>query len=1203
MTHRHLTQPPSDIAKAKLQVLLESTNGLYQNKEMVLESDIVSTYHNALSIFFSTLDNSISSQTTKILPGTPADPLQYNLFTNAINRDLEAMFSEVGALDRLITSGFNSIISEREQILQISRRTANKLGDYLLYADPSLGGGYFFGDSFVSADRVDVGSPLVDTEECFLGQDEGVILLPLDGNPDRPKVSTYIINKPSNGNTGNNAEVDVSGKDDLAALSDNEPNTWFEYDRITAYESNQSLILDLTIVLEKISIINHININSINFGAPTPVSIIALETSKDGAEYQSVKDEVPIKDFVPVDEENTFSLSSSTSKYAGQGFYSFLPRKAQYIHVVFEQHSPYSVHTANGLRLRYAIGLRDINILGRKFKPEGSLVSTPFTSNNEIRKVSVWASENPVEKSTLADIEHAISYNDGAVWHKIQPKERSGFDIPEIVNFNNTSNNSITTSNPVDTLRHKIYMKRFTDAFNGNITIKQEKISKIDIVNVPTGGSPTVKTTEEFIPETVSIILPFWGSYSCPRANAGSTVAGQSSPMELDFVDFNVDVPAMGTLRYSLPYRGFANLRNHLRVFVNGEQWEYITKDEDHLDHPLSTSYGSSAIDELSKVYFLNKNGAEIQFGFTDSSGDQRGLIPSTGAKISICLDGDNPRLELRDNGYVLNLTASSDGFKENTSIVSINNLSAAEAADHQIELSRGKRKNRIPYPLLSLYEQYGRSIGGSRFGVNAPINKKISGIIYSAGTQAESTGNTSSGNTTSNGIKSISYLYSKNFTSDGVAPPDYHSSVLEGEGGILPPVFLDKDEFGSYTWTIEEFNLDGTPSSLPFFTDRVDYIDGDQEFKTWNVSSGSWSLNENAYSFDNYTGTVHLASDTAADKKTIFKCKRLDVNVIPEELWEYYRDPITKKLDTSKVFISPSEVSTIKRKITVSVGVNSQILTTQESLGHDWFNQRLVKGTVVPSINLFPADTKPVEVPFIDGSTELSPVADVLNENIEFTSLGSNLYSFILQDISSSKILSGSPGFAAIRSLSSVSSPTNIFITKVSSLPTLSSTDGDWYVNPTTGLVTVKWATGTPGTHTTSYKYIEVDPGVDKSGLYSIDYDNGTIHFSEKTTTEGEIDFEVSAFSAFYNIAEVIPEGDIKEKNEKDKNIILNASLGMKFLKMDTASAARPGFLKIAYEYYKKSEESIKDLEPYFSPICKDVAFRAITSDLLEEL
>ena len=91
--------------------------------------------------------------------------------------------------------------------------------------------------------------------------------------------------------------------------------------------------------------------------------------------------------------------------------------------------------------------------------------------------------------------------------------------------------------------------------------------------------------------------------------------------------------------------------------------------------------------------------------------------------------------------------------------------------------------------------------------------------------------------------------------------------------------------------------------------------------------------------------------------------------------------------------------------------------------------------------------------------------------------------------------------------------------------------------------------------------------------------------------------------YSAFYNIAEIIKDSDIEEILPEEKKIKLSTSFGMRFLKMDTALKARPQYVKIVYQYYKRITESIKDLEPYFSPICKDVAFRAVTADILEEL
>ena len=90
MSNKHLSQAPSNLVKAKLKVLLESVNDMYRSRSMVTEADLSSAYHTALDTFFKSLDNSISNSTSPFKQGQPADPLQYNVFTNALGRDLDA---------------------------------------------------------------------------------------------------------------------------------------------------------------------------------------------------------------------------------------------------------------------------------------------------------------------------------------------------------------------------------------------------------------------------------------------------------------------------------------------------------------------------------------------------------------------------------------------------------------------------------------------------------------------------------------------------------------------------------------------------------------------------------------------------------------------------------------------------------------------------------------------------------------------------------------------------------------------------------------------------------------------------------------------------------------------------------------------------------------------------------------------------------
>ena len=139
MSNKHTSSPPTELLKARLRVLLENVNSLYKDKDTVVEEDLVSAYHDAMNMFLKSLDGSITGTIAKITKGMPADPFHYNIFTNAILSDLNAIYSETGILDRVVTASFNSIIAEREQALQVSRRVDDKLGTYLLYADMQIG--------------------------------------------------------------------------------------------------------------------------------------------------------------------------------------------------------------------------------------------------------------------------------------------------------------------------------------------------------------------------------------------------------------------------------------------------------------------------------------------------------------------------------------------------------------------------------------------------------------------------------------------------------------------------------------------------------------------------------------------------------------------------------------------------------------------------------------------------------------------------------------------------------------------------------------------------------------------------------------------------------------------------------------------------------------------------------------------------------
>jgi hypothetical protein len=276
-------------------------------------------------------------------------------------------------------------------------------------------------------------------------------------------------------------------------------------------------------------------------------------------------------------------------------------------------------------------------------------------------------------------------------------------------------------------------------------------------------------------------------------------------------------------------------------------------------------------------------------------------------------------------------------------------------------------------------------------------------------------------------------------------------------------------------------------------------------------------------------------------------------------------------------------------------------VLLSASTLSHDWTKERLVRGTVRPEESLFGSGVKPTEVKFINGSLEFANIIEIIDEPITFTSAGTSLYTFQLSRISSTKLLNGNLSFAPVRQINSVTIPDCEFaLTPQVSSATL-NTDGQWKVD-TNGLVTFYLST-TPKEHVVTYKVKNLDSGLDINGLYSVDYDNAVIHFGTEINDSGNVAFEVSAYSAFYNLAEEVSVGDIDKIDEEKKTITFGPAFGLRLLKQATASKSRPQVLKVFYDTYRRSTESLADLEPYFSPICKDIAFRAVTGNLLGEL
>ena len=627
----------------KLDLLLQELNekyilGLYNTREEMIED-----FNRLLSQFYLTTN----TPSLKLRPAnefTTPNVKEFNDSFREVGNDLTVAFSELATLEKTVIKNFNYIVSERDNLIKSIKRLNSKLDDYTIYATDPLKKVVYFKDSFNDSSKIDFGSKLLTKEQCDINTIEGIITLPIDSSSlSTSKKLQVKINQNSNGSPGNLQQISSAGPhDDIRDLLDGNPDSWFEYERVvtTLSKISEPLKLDLTLYFTAPEIINTIRINPNNFGLQIPIKILTIDTSLDGRVWTSIKDDIPISGFLMQDEENTFTLAPSTSKSSGQGVYSFTPRKVKYFHIVFEQNTSYRIETTQGWKWRYAIGIRDIVVQAIKYKAEGDIVSQSFNSPIPIRVLSVLANENPSEASELADIKHQISIDDGGTWVDIQPQDRSGTIVPEVLVFNI----------PVYSVRHRMLFSRSSAAFKkGASSMSREIRQAIDVIGVPTSSPSTMALTRSPVDGTVSVMNPLWGSRSLDGLEI-RTFKEDRIERKKPIINIIGRSSGQANQKFRLPLE--YELTN--KIIEKGDVIIWI-------DNDTSWTYQAVLTDKENK-YFLNNN-CELCFGDGED-----GNIPMTGSFIGFTLKEE--RLQpSADSPYMCDLRFPSDGSKKNLKI------------------------------------------------------------------------------------------------------------------------------------------------------------------------------------------------------------------------------------------------------------------------------------------------------------------------------------------------------------------------------------------------------------------------------------------------------------------------------------------------------------------------------------------------------
>lgn len=615
-----LNKKQSDIVRKQLIELLAEVDRAIQSGDLKYVEEVYAQVLKAIGIAGKQVYDPIFAPEYAVT-GTVPDPDHYNRVFDYLVKDIYTVFEELKYVGDIVVSNYNRLVDEEKALHVRTKKIYNKLQDLTLFSTDVVGRAIYASDDFVNYDNIDFEGRFYGNQMSFVDVVQGLVTLPRLPTASAVVVSDIKINRESNGQAGNNQQLNAAPHSNILEIIDDKSDTWWEYERVFPEPSSDQLILSLTFTLAAESIINYIRVNPNNFGTSNWVKIQSIETSVDDKVYTSIRESLDIEGFGDLLEDDDFTLAPSNSKYAGQGIFTFTPRKTKYVRIIFEQSQGYWIDTPTGQRYRYAIGLRDVDIHSLQYVTTGDIVSLPFSFTEPISKVALVAVENPVRESTLAEIEHYISIDDGATWKQLQPISGEDPDLIKIVNINAGDPNGINTTLPTNEIRHKAVLVRLSDGFKDEKAAVQEELQETyDLRQIPTASPYQFQISQRPVVGSVKVINPIYGSkgWTSPRLFVG---VSDGTPDQ----EFNFDL----SIR-----------EGEERLYVDSQLWS-STNDLTAGDYK----------------YLINYNSGLIKFGHSVNVPPRNALITIELPAERIVIEGSRPHTFVLEN--------ISDGDKE----------------------------------------------------------------------------------------------------------------------------------------------------------------------------------------------------------------------------------------------------------------------------------------------------------------------------------------------------------------------------------------------------------------------------------------------------------------------------------------------------------------------------------------------------------
>lgn len=584
--------------------------------------------------------------------GAELNPDELNLCFLGIFSELLYLIDATKGSANLVESNYNFAAAAIRDLQSGVKRIRQQLAVYSLYTT-GFGNSLFFGESFSNEDNLDRGSSFLREKECFVDLAEGTVSLPKKTDEDKWKIDKIEIGSLSNGVLGNNVEARTPVRGTIGSMTDDNVDTWTEYERVTFTEDEDGLRLELKISLDDVRVVNRIRVHPVLLGARTPPSITAIEVSEDGRSWISLKGDVSVATFMGEKPEDRFHLSPHSARFSGEFNVTFAPRFTKFIRLFIRQTSSFPIEDVYGVRkLRYAVGIREIAVYGSKFESAGEIVSKQINMARSFSAASIISLIDPPDvPPEVGGAEYYLSFNDGATWQRLLSQEEASTEIPEV----------LYPDQETSSFRWKI--KLFKDELAFRETTKRTTLKTREVYGYPDRSPHSIRLAHKPKSGTITICDPSVAGRGrlYPKMQVGNGVYS-----DLRFNGTSWERHGNTEQRIPIPLDNLS-LSSEIVVYVNNLP---INRIED---------FNAGGIDHFSRVCIIKRaddgtsteereSSFEIVFGNGDGS-DPKGFIPSPTDTISLCLKAEWMVIEGLDQPYRVKLDHSTNGSKKDTKI------------------------------------------------------------------------------------------------------------------------------------------------------------------------------------------------------------------------------------------------------------------------------------------------------------------------------------------------------------------------------------------------------------------------------------------------------------------------------------------------------------------------------------------------------